>query len=61
MQIKQAIQTENGEVEFSGNLGEPEVAFLLEYAINNLMRAGALPFVGSDRAGEISVQSMEPQ
>ena len=42
--IKTAVQTENGEVEYQANLAEKEVAFLLEYAINSLMRQGAIPF-----------------
>ena len=44
LHIKTALQTENGEVEYQANLSEQEVSFLLEYAINSLMKQGAIPF-----------------
>lgn len=44
MQIKKLIETEDGQVEFSANLDEKEVSFLLEFAINFFMRQGAMPF-----------------
>lgn len=61
MYIKQVIQTTDGEVEYQANLREEEVSFLLEYAINILMRQGALPFVAERADANIVVQSMKAQ
>lgn len=59
--IKQAVKMEDGTVEFSANLDEKEVAFLLELAINNLMRAGALPFAATNDDHSFVVESLNSQ
>lgn len=51
MQIKQLIETPEGQVEFNANLDSTEVEFLLTFAINYLMRQGAIPFAVSKKEG----------
>lgn len=61
MYLKSLIETKDGEVEFTANLAEEELQFLLEYAINDLMQKGALPFASVSDDTIVNVQSLEPQ
>ena len=46
MRINHVAESEDGEkVTFQGVLEGPELAFVLEYGLNMLLREGALPFV----------------
>lgn len=59
--IKKIIETPEGEVEFQANLSHEEVQFLLEFAINSLMKEGAIPFIDESKIDKISVQEHHPQ
>ena len=60
-EIKKIIETPEGEVEFQANLSNEEVQFLLEFAINSLMKEGAIPFIDQSKIDKISVQEHHPQ
>lgn len=45
MQISQVVELEDGAVKFEGNLSPKEVGFLVEWAVNNLIAQGILPYV----------------
>lgn len=53
MNITQVIETPEGAYTFSANLTKEQHAFLLEFAIKELLRAGMIPFVGSDKKDSI--------
>ena len=50
MRVKVAIPQEDGSVEFTAELNDTEVGFLLDYAINSLMAKGAIPFSIKEQA-----------
>lgn len=45
MHIKQSVELEDGSYTYQGNITGKELDFLVEYAINNLLMQGALPFL----------------
>lgn len=45
MQIKQSVELPDGSYTYQGNITGKELDFLVEYAINNLLMQGALPFL----------------
>lgn len=45
MQIKHSVEMEDGSYTYQGNITGKELDFLVEYAINNLLMQGALPFL----------------
>lgn len=47
LQIKQVVETPEGDVVFQGKLEGPELAFVLEVGINELVRNGAIPFAST--------------
>lgn len=49
MQIKQVVETPEGDVVFQGRLEGPELAFVLEVGINTLVAQGALPFASTKK------------
>lgn len=60
MKINHVTESKDGEkVVFQGVLEGPELAFILEYAINMLLQEGALPFV-SKESHEFASLVMEP-
>lgn len=48
MKVKTVVENENGVFEFSAELSEQQHAFLLEYAIRDLIRKGLIPFMTSE-------------
>jgi len=55
MNVNHVVELPDGAVEFKGNLSPKETAFLLEFAINNLLAIGALPFVKDDKQLELDL------
>jgi hypothetical protein len=55
MKINHSVELEDGSYTYQGNLTGKELDFLVEYAINNLLMQGALPFLheGSETTGEL--------
>lgn len=49
MRISKVLETSDGSVTFSGELGPPEVEFLLEFALNSMYERGALPFLTKEQ------------
>ena len=45
MKLQTVIETENGDVQFSGELTNEQVKFLLEVGLNIVMANGAVPFM----------------
>lgn len=45
MNIKHSVELEDGSYTYQGNITGKELDFLVEYAINNLLMQGALPFL----------------
>lgn len=58
MRIKTVSETPEGEVEFQANLSNEELGFLLEFAVNNLIAQGVVPFTMNNN---LSVQSLKQQ
>jgi hypothetical protein len=48
VEIKHAVEMPDGTYTYQGVLSGPELKFLVEYAINNLMMTGAFPFIHED-------------
>lgn len=49
MEIKHIVELEGNELEFSAVLDSEETAFLIEFAINNLLAMGVTPFLEKDK------------
>jgi hypothetical protein len=45
MNITHSVELEDGTYKYQGNITGRELDFLVEYAINNLLMQGALPFL----------------
>lgn len=45
MHVKHSVEMEDGSYTYQGNITGRELDFLVEYAINNLLMQGALPFL----------------
>lgn len=45
MEIKHGVETEEGSYVFQGKLEGPELKFVVEFGLNQLMANGAFPFV----------------
>lgn len=48
MQIKTSVELEDGSYTYQGTFSGKELDFLVEFAVNNLLMQGALPFVTED-------------
>lgn len=59
MQISQVVELENGAVKFEGNLSSKEVGFLVEWAVNNLIAQGIMPYVIEE--GSTTMQDWDGQ
>lgn len=49
MNIKHIVEREDGTVVFQGVLEGNELAFVIEMGMDAIIRAGALPFVSTDK------------
>lgn len=47
MKVSKVVETENGAVQFEGELSEKETDLVLQLGLNYLIRAGAFPAVTS--------------
>lgn len=48
MKIKQAVELEDGSYVYQGEVTGPELKFFVEFAINELLMRGALPFLNDE-------------
>jgi hypothetical protein len=48
MKIKSIVESPDGNFEFSADLTPPQHAFLIEYAIRDLVRKGLIPFISAE-------------
>jgi hypothetical protein len=48
MKINHSVELEDGSYTYQGNITGKELEFFVEYAINNLLAQGALPFLTED-------------
>lgn len=48
MEIKQIIETDEGDVEFHGVLSGIELQAVITVGLNSLVQAGALPIIATD-------------
>lgn len=48
MHIKQSVELEDGSYTYQGTFTGKELDFLVEYAVNQLLMQGALPFLSED-------------
>lgn len=54
MKVKTIVETDDGAFEFSAELSPQQHAFLLEYAIRDLIRKGLMPFVTPETEAELA-------
>lgn len=54
MKIKTVVENEEGTFEFQAELSAQQHAFLLEYAIRDLIRKGLLPFLNVDNEADMA-------
>lgn len=54
MKIKSIVENEGGVFEFQAELTEQQHAFLIEYAIRDLVRKGLVPFVSADNEADLA-------
>jgi hypothetical protein len=47
IKINKSIETKDGGLTFQGEIEGPELNFLIEFALNELARKGALPFAST--------------
>ena len=52
MKIKTIVEQENGNYEFQAELTPEQHAFLIEFAIKELVRAGLIPFANAQSQAE---------
>ena len=52
MKVKQVIETTEGNYEFQAELTKEQHAFLIEFAIKELLAAGLIPFAAAGTAKE---------
>lgn len=48
MQVNHSVELEDGTYKYQGTITGKELAFLVEFAINQLLMQGALPFLTGD-------------
>lgn len=58
MEIKHAIEKEDGTYVYQGSFSGKELDFLVEYAINALLAIGAFPFVMEEMMDNSDVHAM---
>ena len=61
IKINQCIETPDGKVNFQGELSKEEVDFCIEFAINNLVARGVVPFHLTDDLASIGPNTGEVQ
>ncbi len=54
MKIKTVVENHDGTFEFSAELTPQQHAFLLEYAVRDLVRKGLIPFISADSEEELA-------
>lgn len=53
IKINKTIETEEGTIQFEGELSQEEVNFVIETGLNALLQAGALPFTYAEDPAQI--------
>ena len=53
MKIKSIVENAEGTFEFSANLTPEQHAFLIEYAVRDLLRKGLLPFMSAENEADL--------
>lgn len=64
MKVKTVVENDEGVFEFQAELSEQQHAFLIEYAIRDLIRKGLLPFINAESEGDLTAvipSHTEPQ
>jgi hypothetical protein len=54
MKVKSIVESPEGNFEFSAELSPQQHAFLIEYAIRDLVRKGLIPFISSEDEHQIA-------
>lgn len=54
MKVKTIVENAEGTFEFSAELTPPQHAFLIEYAIRDLVRKGLVPFISADNEDDLA-------
>lgn len=52
MKISHSVELPDGSYKYQGTFEGPELDFLVEYAVNNLLKEGAFPFVHHTKMDE---------
>lgn len=60
MHIKTVVETEAGMVEFTAELSPVQHAFLLEYAVRDLVKKGLIPFINIENEKELAKVAPNP-
>lgn len=55
MKVKTIVENNDGTFEFSAELTSQQHAFLLEYAIRDLVRKGLIPFLSTEETDLASI------
>lgn len=63
MQINHSVELEDGSYKYQGNITGRELDFLVEFAINQLLMQGALPFLteGSESTAALAMPEHDTQ
>jgi hypothetical protein len=59
MQVNHSVELEDGSYTYQGTITGKELDFLVEYAINQLLMQGALPFLTED--GDVADALIHPE
>lgn len=54
MKIKSIVESPDGNFEFSAELTAQQHAFLIEYAVRDLIRKGLIPFISAEDEHELA-------
>lgn len=60
MKVKTVVETDEGAYEFQAQLSQQQHAFLIEYAIRDLIRKGLLPFLNIEDQDELAKIAPNP-
>lgn len=58
MRIDHIVEKPDGSLRFQGTLEGPELAFVVEFALNQLLLEGALPFIAKETHNAASVMDV---
>ena len=61
MQVKTIVENKDGQFEFNANLTPEQHAFLIEYAIRDLVRKGLVPFISAENEHQLAHVIPQPE